>query len=137
MKTKTHFDLISCCEKIPISKLSTTMLPPPPFEDIFSGCHDIQHNDTQHKEVVYDTQHNNALYCAGSRVLFTVMLSVIMVNVVKLSVAMLNVAMLNVAMLNVVILSVVVPFSDMIIIGTNYGLFDERETHQLIFNILY
>jgi hypothetical protein len=66
--------------------------------------HDIQHNDTQQKGHICDTQltlHmplNFAIY-----VLNVIMLNVIMLNVIMLNVIMLNVIMLNVIMLNVVI----------------------------------
>ncbi len=57
---------------------------------------DIQHNDTQHKGCICDTQHNNALRYAECVILFNIIL---------------NVNMMIVVMVNAIMLSVVAPFS--------------------------
>jgi hypothetical protein len=55
------------------------------------GCHDTQHNDIKHKELICDTQRNNTVivlkaFMRECRVLFIVMLNVVMLSVVTLSV---------------------------------------------------
>ncbi len=80
--------------------------------------HNIQPNVTQHKGLIFDTQHKWHL-CIECRfaecrnyiyvMLSVIMLSVIMLSVIMLSVIMLSVIMLSVIILNTLMLSVVAP----------------------------
>jgi hypothetical protein len=114
-------------------RLAFVVMPPPPF----LRCHDthlndIQHNDTQHKGFICDTQHkqhsaqmtlrittmciechySNGLH-AECRVSFAVMLDVIMLSVVMVSLisfsVMQSAKILSVILLNVIMLSDVAP----------------------------
>jgi hypothetical protein len=77
---------------------------------------DIQHNDTQHRELICDThdtqnhtEHNNTLPYAECSVLFIVLRNVTILSVFKLNIIMLCVVKLNVIMMSVVMLNVVAP----------------------------
>ncbi len=55
-------------------------------------CHNTQHNDTDHKGLIFITQHNNTpYYNAECGVLLVVMLNAVMLSVVILNVVMLSV----------------------------------------------
>jgi hypothetical protein len=80
---------MKCCEYGPIVKVGK------------NWRYDSQHNDTQNKGLIGDTQHNGTQHnilchyvecrCSRCRVLFIIVLNVVMLNVVMLSVVMLSV----------------------------------------------